>query len=65
MSKKPITHLKGRDARSGQFISVPAARQRPNTAVVERVPNPGYGDRARAKKNLDRTQSTGPRIKEK
>lgn len=41
--KKPETSLKGRDARSGQFIPVKEARQRPNTTVVERVPLPGKG----------------------
>jgi hypothetical protein len=35
--------LKGRDAKTGQFIPVKDARQRPNTTVVERVPKPGKG----------------------
>jgi hypothetical protein len=35
--------LKGRDARTGQFIPIKEARQRPNTTVVERVPKPGKG----------------------
>lgn len=35
--------LKGRDAKTGQFIPVEKARQRPNTTVVERVPLPGKG----------------------
>ncbi|MGH7367674.1 MAG: hypothetical protein ACREK9_14815 [Candidatus Rokuibacteriota bacterium] len=35
--------LKGRDAKTGQFIPVKEARQRPNTTVVERVPKPGKG----------------------
>jgi hypothetical protein len=38
------TTLKGRDARTGQFIPVAEARQRPSTTTVERVPKPGYGD---------------------
>lgn len=38
------TTLKGRDAKSGQFIPVKEARQHPATTVVERVPKPGYGD---------------------
>jgi hypothetical protein len=37
--------LKGRDAKTGQFIPVKEARQRPNTTVVERVPKPGKGGR--------------------
>jgi len=48
MSKKPApkapeTSLKGRDARTGHFIPVTEARQRPNTTTVERVPLPGKG----------------------
>jgi hypothetical protein len=38
------TTKKGRDSRTGQFIPVKDARQRPNTTTVERVPKPGYGD---------------------
>jgi hypothetical protein len=38
------TTLKGRDSRTGQFIPVNEARQRPNTTTVERVPKPGRGD---------------------
>jgi hypothetical protein len=41
--KAPETSLKGRDARTGEFIPVKDARQRPSTAVVERVPLPGKG----------------------
>jgi hypothetical protein len=35
--------LKGRDAKTGQFIPVKEARERPSTTVVERVPKPGKG----------------------
>lgn len=35
--------LKGRDARTGQFIPVKDARQRPNTTTVEPVPKPEKG----------------------
>lgn len=42
MGKK--THTSGRDARSGRFITVEEAKRRPATTVIERVPNPGYGD---------------------
>ena len=38
------TSLRGRDASSGQFITVEEARARPRTTTVERVPKPGYGD---------------------
>lgn len=40
-SKERESTLKGRDARTGQFIPVKEARERPNTTVVERVPLPG------------------------
>ena len=43
MSKKRETSLKGRDARTGQFIPVKDAKKRPNTTTVERVPLPGKG----------------------
>jgi hypothetical protein len=35
--------LRGRDSRTGEFIPVREARQRPNTTTVERVPKPGFG----------------------
>lgn len=41
--KERETTLKGRDARTGQFIPVEDARKRPNTTVFERVPLPGKG----------------------
>ena len=44
MSKESKTSLRGRDAKTGEFIPVEEARQRPNTTTVERVPKPGYGD---------------------
>jgi len=43
-SRDSRTSLRGRDARTGEFISVKEARQRPRTTTVERVPKPGYGD---------------------
>lgn len=44
MAKDSKTTLRGRDAKTGEFITVQEARQRPNTTTVERVPKPGYGD---------------------
>jgi len=41
---KSKTHRVGRDSGNGQFITVREAKSRPSTTVVERVPNPGYGD---------------------
>ena len=39
---KRKTHTVGRDAETGQFITVDEARSRPKSTVVERVPNPGH-----------------------
>lgn len=44
MSKESKTSLRGREADTGRFIPVEAARRRPETTVVEMVPKPGYGD---------------------
>lgn len=41
--KKRETSLRGRDARTGEFIPVKEAKNRPNTTTVERVPLPGKG----------------------
>jgi hypothetical protein len=43
VKKKPETSLRGRDAKTGLFIPVKKARQRPSTTTVERVPLPGKG----------------------
>lgn len=43
MAKERESSLKGRDAKTGQFMSVEDARKRPDTTVVERVPLPGKG----------------------
>ena len=40
---KGDTTLKGRDARTGEFITRKEAERRPSTTVVERVPKPGKG----------------------
>lgn len=41
--KPPETSLRGRDARTGEFIPVEKARKDKGGAVVERVPLPGKG----------------------
>ena len=41
---KSKTSLRGRDSKTGRFITVEKARRRPSTTTVERVPKPGYGD---------------------
>lgn len=43
MTGKGNSSLKGRDAKTGQFIPVEEARKDPNHSVVERVPKPGKG----------------------
>lgn len=43
MGKERETSIKGRDAKTGQFIPVKEAKERPNTTVRERVPLPGKG----------------------
>ncbi len=50
MSTKSKSHTGGRDAGSGQFIPVSEARRRPETAIVERIPKPGFGVTGRGKK---------------
>ena len=49
MSKSKTFPL-GRDSKTGQFIPVREAKNRPNTTTVERVPKAGYGDTGRGKK---------------
>jgi hypothetical protein len=46
---KVRSRLSGRDAKTGEFISIKEARRRPTTTVVERVPKPGYGDTKKKK----------------
>lgn len=41
---KSKTHRVGRDAGTGRFITIKEANKRPSKTVIERVPNPGYGD---------------------
>jgi len=41
--KPPETSLRGRDARTGEFVPVEQARRQPSTTTVERVPLPGKG----------------------
>ena len=48
--KKKKTSLRGRDARTGQFVPLPETEQRPDTTVKQRVPLPGYGVTGKGKK---------------
>jgi hypothetical protein len=41
--KPPEPSLRGRDARTGEFIPVREAHRRPATTTVERMPPPGKG----------------------
>ncbi len=43
MGKDRESTLKGRDARTGQFMPVDKARKDPDHTTVERVPLPGKG----------------------
>jgi hypothetical protein len=43
MGKQRESALKGRDARTGQFMPVDKARKDPDHTTVERVPLPGKG----------------------
>lgn len=40
----------GRDARTGEFVTVEKARNNPDRYIVEHVPKAGYGDTGRGKK---------------
>lgn len=44
MSKERKTFDIGRDSKTGRLMSVDAAKRRPATTTVERMPKPGYGD---------------------
>jgi len=44
MPNNPKTHREGRNANTGRFTSVKEAEKHPKTHIIERVPNPGYGD---------------------
>ncbi len=50
MNKESKTSLRGRDAKTGEFIKISEARRYPNTHIVERVPKPGYGDTKKRRK---------------
>ena len=38
------TTPRGRDSKTGEFITIKEAKSRPGSTTVERVPKPGYGD---------------------
>jgi hypothetical protein len=46
-SKEPTSRLAGRDAGTGQFKPIEAARRDKDGSVVERLPLPGHGDSKR------------------
>ena len=48
--RKKKTYLRGRDAKTGQFIPLSETEQRPDTTVKQRVPLPGYGVTGKGKK---------------
>ncbi len=53
MSKKGSSSLRGRDARTGEFMSVAEARVRPASTTVERIPRPGQGDASSTPRGRD------------
>lgn len=53
MSKHGSSSLRGRDARTGEFITVREARGRPSTSTVERVPIPGQGAESSSPRGRD------------
>ena len=38
------THKEGRSAIDGRFTTIDYAKKHPKETVIERVPNPGFGD---------------------
>jgi hypothetical protein len=50
---KGQSSLRGRNAGSGRFMPVPAARARPSTATVERIPKAGYGAESSSPRGRD------------
>jgi len=50
MANTPKTHFIGRGADDGRFTTVEKARNHPKDHVVERLPNPGFGDTDSGKK---------------
>ncbi len=61
MSKSKTFPL-GRDAKTGEFITVKEAKRRPNTTTVERIPKPGHGDTTKPGKQII---PTPPKIRKK
>jgi hypothetical protein len=49
MSKTSKAFKLGRDARTGEFVTVKKARNNPDRYIVEHVPKAGYGDTNRGK----------------
>lgn len=50
MANKPKSHIGGRDAITGHFVTVRETYRRPETTVRERIPNRGFGVTERGKK---------------
>lgn len=62
MAKKSKTFPVGRDSKTGRFVPVEKARQRPGTTVVERIPKPGYGDTLVIKKTARKYKDSMQRL---
>jgi hypothetical protein len=50
MSKDSKSFKLGRDARTGEFVSVNKAKSNPDRYIVEHVPKAGRGDAPKSKK---------------
>ena len=50
MAKQSKTFKLGRNAETGEFMSVKDAQKDPKHTVVERIPKPGHGDTGKPKK---------------
>lgn len=49
MSNNSKTFPLGRNAKTGEFITVKEAQKHPNTTTVERIPKAGNGDTGKKK----------------
>jgi hypothetical protein len=51
MTKKPESHIGGRDSETGRFVPLEETYRRPATTQRERIPNPGRSDTGRYDKD--------------
>jgi len=51
---KSRTTLRGRDAKTGEFVRLEETKRRPESTLRERVPKPGHGDTGKGKRGKDK-----------